>query len=129
MKRGMNLIFQITLNKNTIISNSRHRMLPKVTYIAYNLMLFRTLSRARDIHNIYVEFYTSRNINTACLPVTCKLTSSSTFFVLLFTGLSNIFQYDLTTHLNETFCIRLFEAFCIRLTHVQRTYFEIAGKR
>ena len=35
-----NLIFQITLNKNTIVSNSRHRLFPKVTYIAYNLMLF-----------------------------------------------------------------------------------------
>ena len=39
----LSFIFQITLNKNRIISNSRHWMFPKFTYIAYNLMLFRTV--------------------------------------------------------------------------------------
>ena len=54
----------------------------------------------RDIHNIlYVEFYTSGNINTACLPVTCKLTSSSTFFVLLFTA----FEQHFSVRFNDTF--------------------------
>ena len=41
--RTSSFIFQIILNKNTIISNSRHKMFPKFTYIGYNLMLFRTV--------------------------------------------------------------------------------------
>ena len=36
-------IFQITLNKNTIISNSGNRMFPKFTYIACTVMFFRNV--------------------------------------------------------------------------------------
>ena len=70
----------------------------------------------RDIHNIYVEFYTLGTISTqhVYLPLASWLHQVRCLCFYLH-DLSNIFQYDLMTHLNKTFCIRLFEAFCIRL--------------
>ena len=57
-----------------------------------------------SIHLTY--FYTAficrvslDNINTACLPVTYKLTSSCKFFVLLFTG----FEQHFPVRVNDTF--------------------------
>ena len=122
-KRTMNLIFQITFNKNTIISNSRHRMFPKVT--SYQEPCPAT-------YTIYTSSFICWVISTQHVYLSLASWLHQVRFLCFYLqDLSNIFQYDLMTYLNETFCIRLLEAFCIRLiesTHVQRTctYFEIA---
>ena len=68
-------IFRITLNKNTIISNSRHGMFPKVTYIAYNLKQSCRKERTRPAETYTRATTVAReiiscglNLNTNSMP-------------------------------------------------------------
>ena len=45
----------------------------------------------RDIHNIYVEFYTSGDINTARLPVTtCKYVLCASIYMIEHSGVTEV---------------------------------------
>ena len=79
-----------------------HDLLPQ-WIIQAKIKLIKNIT-VTSIHLTY--FYTAficrvslDNINTACLPDTYKLTSSSTFFVFLFTG----FEQHFSVRVNDTF--------------------------
>ena len=58
------------------------------------------------------------NINTACLPVTCKLTSSSTFFVLLFTGFEQHFSIRFNDIFKRDFLYKIVGSFLHKIDRV-----------
>ena len=80
--------FLIYLTKPVI--QAKIKLIKNITVTSIHLTYF---------HTAFICRVSLDNINTACLPDTYKLTSSSTFFVFLFTG----FEQHFSVRVNDTF--------------------------